>query len=351
MTAVRKMQACVLHGIRDLRVEQVDLPEAGADQVLVRIHAAGICGSDVERVFTKGTYHYPTIIGHEFAGEVVDTGAGAEEWKGKRVSVFPLIPCMECEQCRSGNYAQCDHYNYYGSRCDGGFAEYLAVNTWNLLELPDSISYREAAMFEPAAVAVSALEQAGSLLGKSVVIFGIGAIGLMIAQAARVCGCRSIVLVCRNQEKKAFAQQLGFVEVVNSTEEEAQKRLRDMLGAGADVAIEGCGTSETLAMAIHETAPFGTVVCLGNPKGDICLPRGIYWEILRKQLVLKGTWNSTFKVNQNSWETVRQLVENKTVDLDALITGTYHFEDAQKAFDDIFYRKNGHVHIKSMFIN
>ncbi len=346
-----KMKACVLHNIRDLRVEQVDMPEVGPKQVLVRIHAAGICGSDVERVYTKGTYHYPTIIGHEFAGEVVDTGADAKRWLGKRVTVFPLVPCMKCEQCRIGNYAQCSHYNYYGSRCDGGFAEYLAVNAWNLLEIQDSISYREAAMFEPAAVAISALEQAGTLMGKSIVIFGIGAIGLIIAQVARGCGCKDIILVCRSREKKDFAMKIGFTDVVDSTEKNAGEYITQMLNGGTDIAVEGCGTSETLAGAIRVAAPSGTVVCLGNPKEDIWLPRDIYWEILRKQLVMKGTWNSTFGIRSNSWDIVQQLIERKILNLETLITGTYRFENAQKAFDDIFYRKKGQVNIKSMFMN
>lgn len=351
MSIQGKMLACVLHGIGDLRVEEVEIPSPGKDQVLVRVHAAGICGSDIERVYAKGTYHYPTIIGHEFAGEIIDTGDCAQEWIGKRVTVFPMIPCMKCCSCRSGDYAHCRNYNYYGSRCDGGFAEYLAVNTWNLLPLPDSISYRAGAMFEPAAVAVSALRLAEELRGKSIVIFGVGTIGLIIAQVARQWGCRKVILVARNREKVEFAKEHGFRESLNSSDVDVQEEIKAITGEGADIAVEGCGKSETLSMSVRALAPSGMVICLGNPLEDMMLPRDTYWEILRKGLTLKGTWNSSFKRPGNSWETVKEMTENGLLNLEQLITGEYSFEQANEAFEDLRRKKNGKLHVKSMFVN
>lgn len=351
MTERSKMKAVVLHGIRDLKTELVDIPEIKDGQVLVKIHAAGICGSDVERVFTKGTYHYPTIIGHEFAGEVVKTCESDKAWMGKRVGVFPLIPCMTCDSCLSGNYAQCKNYNYYGSRCDGGDAEYLAVNTWNLLPIPDNISYESAAMLEPTAVAVHALRQAGDLLGKALVIFGVGAIGLIVAQAAKSSGCSKVILVARSKEKEKFAKEVGFTDVINSSEETVTERISELTNGGADILVEGCGKSETLETAVLSASPFATVICLGNPIGDMNMRRDAYWAILRKQLTLKGTWNSSFKTLHNSWQTALELISSGNLQLEKLITGRYKFEQANEAFNDIFFKNNGHVHIKSMFIN
>ncbi len=352
MSEDKKMTACVLRNIGDLRVEQVNIPQLSPGQVLVKVRAAGICGSDVERVFTKGVYHYPTIIGHEFAGEVVDVGSEDRDWLGKRVSVFPLIPCFRCPSCMEGRYAQCQHYDYYGSRRDGGFAEYQAINTWNLLPVPDTVAFESAAMFEPAAVAMHALGQAGPLQGRTIAIFGVGAIALIMAQIAANAGCSRVVLVARSQEKADFAKRMGFGDVINSRVENVQARVSELTnGQGVDIAVEGCGSSATLEDALAVSAAFGTVICMGNPKDDISLRRDAYWGILRKQLRLCGTWNSSFKVSHNDWKAVLDMVETGRLRLRDLITGRYSFEQAETAFNDIHMNAGQGVHIKSMFIN
>src|SRR5574344_1882626 len=153
------MKASVLYGIDDLRyVEDYSTPVLKDNEVMVKVKAAGICGSDVARVLKNGTYHFPTIIGHEFSGEICEVKDKKDDALiGKRVSVFPLKPCFKCESCKQGDYEMCEHYDYLGSRCDGGFAEYVAVPKWNLCFLPDIISFESAAMFEPSSVAMHAL--------------------------------------------------------------------------------------------------------------------------------------------------------------------------------------------------
>lgn len=143
------MKAWVLHEIGDIRWEEVEQPVPGEQEVLLRVRAAGICGSDVPRIYTNGTYSYPLIPGHEFAGEVMACGEGvSEEWLGQRTGIFPLIPCRECGPCRQGYYELCRHYSYLGSRRAGGFAEYVAVPVWNLLKLPEQVAFEEAAMLD-----------------------------------------------------------------------------------------------------------------------------------------------------------------------------------------------------------
>ena len=149
------MKAGVLHQIGDLRYEDVKDPQPNKGEVLLKIRAAGICGSDIGRVYKKGTYHFPTIPGHEFAGEVVDLGKGVDKsYMHRKAAVFPLLPCRECDMCEIGEYASCRNYNYFGSRCDGGFAEYIAVPVWNLVVSEKDISFEEMAMAEPAACPV-----------------------------------------------------------------------------------------------------------------------------------------------------------------------------------------------------
>ena len=127
------MKAYNLHAKNDLRYEEVEYPECPSGWSIVKVRYAGICSSDIPRVFTKGTYHFPTIPGHEFSG-VVDKVADKtdEHLVGKKVGIFPLIPCRKCEQCKTGHYEMCSNYDYVGSRRDGGFAEYVAVPVWNL---------------------------------------------------------------------------------------------------------------------------------------------------------------------------------------------------------------------------
>ena len=176
------MRAYELHGVNDLRREDIEKPEIPSGWVLVQVKASGICSSDIPRIFTNGTYHFPTIPGHEFSGVVAAYGEGVpEERVGKRVGIFPLIPCRTCPQCRQKKYEMCEHYDYLGSRRDGGFAEYVAVPDWNLMELPENVSFREAAMLEPLSVALHAVKRSGVKPGDTAAVIGTGMIGFASA--------------------------------------------------------------------------------------------------------------------------------------------------------------------------
>ncbi len=154
------MKAWVLHNINDLRYESVDKPQLSDQEVLVAVKAAGICGSDIPRIYQTGAHRQPLILGHEFSGVVEKIGAGVEPfWEGKRVGIFPLIPCGSCLPCSRQQYEMCRSYSYLGSRRDGGFAQYAVVPKENLISLPDGVTYEEAAMLEPMAVAVHAMRR------------------------------------------------------------------------------------------------------------------------------------------------------------------------------------------------
>ena len=199
------MKGCVLEAVGQLIYKEVDAPRPKTGEVLLKTKAAGICGSDIERVFVKGTYHFPTIPGHEFSGEVVQVGEGVDtNLLGRRAAVFPLLPCRKCDMCEVGEYASCRNYNYFGSRCDGGFAEYVAIPVWNLIFGPDSLSYEVMAMAEPAAVSLHALSQGDVKLGDQVAVFGAGAIGLMIGELARIAGVDKVIMLDIEQKKLGF---------------------------------------------------------------------------------------------------------------------------------------------------
>ncbi len=211
------MKALVLEDIGKISLKEVETPTPGRGEVLVRIHACGICSSDKARIFKNGTYHFPTIPGHEIAGEIVGLGPGSrDELLGKKVAVFPLLPCRQCEPCRQGRYAQCEHYDYFGSRRDGGFAEYLAVPVFNINILPDDMDYHTAALCEPATVASHALKRAKMKQGDVVTIIGTGTIALLAACIARIRGASKIIIVGHSKEKVMNASQVAN-HVINAT--------------------------------------------------------------------------------------------------------------------------------------
>lgn len=316
------MNACVLHGIGDLRYENAPEPELGPEEVLLRVVACGVCGSDIPRVFTKGTYTFPTIPGHELAGIVVDAGEGNDPaLMGGKFAVFPLIPCRECKMCDAHEFALCENYDYIGSRCNGGFAEYVRVPVWNLAPVPEGVSLDEAAMTEPCAVALHALRQGGITPGDKVAIFGAGPIGLMLAQWARAEGAEEVLLIDIDPAKLAFASELGFDWTCNARKDDAPNWVRENTGGGADLVIEGSGSSIALGQCFQAAKPLGRVVLMGNPSGDMNLSQQDYWAALRKQLRITGTWNSVYGVEgRDEWLRALDAMAKKELDLRPLIT-------------------------------
>ena len=344
------MKACVLHNIGDLRWEEVDKPHPKKVEVLVHIKASGICGSDIPRVFTKGTYHFPTIPGHEFAGIVEEVGEGTNsDWLHKHVAVFPLLPCFSCEACRTGNYAQCENYSYFGSRCDGGFSEYLAVPVWNLVEVPQEIPLEQAAMCEPAAVAYHAVSKAGILPGENVLVVGTGTIGLITAMWCRASGAHVVVADISDRHLQ-LAEKLGFTCTVNTVREGIGEALQKHIGRNCvNAAFECVGVSAALETCLVAADNFSRVVTVGNPSGDMRLSQNAYWHILRKELKVYGTWNSSYGGADSDWTRVIKGMEKGQLTLEPLITHRFALVEHQKAFDALISKEE--FTVKVMFVN
>lgn len=341
------MRALNLYGINDLRYDKIGLPKRSKNEVLLQVKAVGICGSDIPRVFDKGTYHFPTVIGHEFAGKVVE--AENTDLIGRNAAVFPLIPCGECSACQCGRYAQCKQYNYYGSRCNGGMSEYIAVKKENLVFIPEGVSYKEAAMCEPTAVALHTFRKACVGVSDTIVIFGIGSIGLILAQWAKTAGLKNIVLVARNRDKVEFAQRLGFLQTINSSEISVRDYVLSLTnGVGADACIEGTGQSTTLEECLFAVRNFGRVVTMGNPVEAITLSQNAYWNILRKEICLVGTWNSSFTEMENDWKDALAAMQYKQLSVLPLITHEFTLEQYKEAFS--IMREKKELYCKIMFV-
>lgn len=295
---VDRVKAWVLHDINDLRYEEVNSPMTEENEVLVAVRAAGICGSDIPRVFYTGTYSYPLIPGHEFAGQVAAVGANADpKWQGQHVGVFPLIPCKACLPCRKEQYEMCRHYSYLGSRRNGGFAEYVAVPQENLIALPDGVGFEEAAMLEPMSVAVHAMRKAAPSSEECIAICGLGTIGLFLLMFLLEAGRKNILVIGNKEFQKQMAGNFGLPadSFCDSRVQDVERWLLERTdGKGADVFFECVGRNETVMQAVGLTGPGGRIMLVGNPASDMTLSKAVYWKILRNQLTVFGTWNSSF---------------------------------------------------------
>jgi L-iditol 2-dehydrogenase len=336
------MKAAVLHAVGDIRYEDVPVPKIAAGEVLVKVRAAGVCGSDIPRVMTKGTYSFPLIPGHEFAGEVAQVGSSVSTSDiGDRVAVFPLIPCGKCAYCKIGEYAQCDSYDYLGSRRDGGFAEYAAAPADNLIPIPDNVDFECAAMTEPASVALHATRRTGVDVGDSVAILGAGPIGIILAQWARICGAGRVFLTDIVDEKLDVARGYGFTDCINAAREDAVERIvEETDGRGADICIEAAGTAVTFEQSLRIARKLGKVILMGNVSGDIVIPERTASAVLRGQLTIYGTWNSSFTaVPKNEWRTALQFMGSGALDLKPLITHKFRLDQVCEAFDMMYNRR------------
>lgn len=335
---MKRMKAYVLQDIGDIRLKEMAKPMPGAGEALVKVRACGICGSDIPRIYRNGTHRMPLIPGHEFAGEVVELGRGVDEsLLHKRVGVFPLIPCGKCAACQRGTYELCRNYDYLGSRRDGGFAEYAAVPAGSLLELPAQVSFEEAAMFEPMAVAVHAMRRVKPGREEKTVICGLGTIGLLLLEFLREAGCRKVYAIGNKSFQRETALKEGLPEenYCDSRGEDVRKWLMERTdGAGADVFFECVGRNETIMQAVDLSGMSGRVCLMGNPFGDVRLPRDVYWKILRNQLRVTGTWNSAFTGEaDDDWNYAAERIRSGKVRPKELITHRYPLEELGAGFE------------------
>ncbi len=378
----KEMRAWVLHGIRDIRLEHILVPLPKVGEALVRVKAAGICGSDIPRIYETGAHKHPLIPGHEFAGVVKAVGDEVDEGLlGQAVGVFPLIPCGECGPCRNKQYEMCRNYNYLGSRTDGGFAEYAVVPVENLVILPDGVGYEEAAMLEPMAVAVHAMRrvfpenkvkenekyETDIFQGESVhswekdtivAVCGLGTIGLFLIQFLREQGIRNILAIGNKDYQKELLKVCGLGDIPywDSRKGNVSAWLSEITdGTGVDVFFECVGRNETVSLAVDHTGPGGIVCLVGNPHSDIALDRDVYWKILRNQLTLIGTWNSSFnrvpdnevaekvgrqtirqelekQSQQDDWQYVLERLKNHVIQPEKLISHRFSLENLEQGF-------------------
>ncbi|MBI4240598.1 MAG: galactitol-1-phosphate 5-dehydrogenase [Candidatus Rokubacteria bacterium] len=260
------MKGLVYPAWDQLEVRDVPEPTPKPGEVVVRVAAVGICGSELEGFATRSPRRPPPLImGHEFCGEVAEVGEGVSGYRvGDRVVVNSVISCGQCEECRDGQTHLCRDREVFGMKRPGGFAELCAVPVSTLLPLPEKVSPVQGALVEPLANGVHALSLTRQRFPETVVVIGAGTIGLMTLQVAKAAGALRLVTVDTNDRRLEVAHQLGAEPVLNPRRDAVVASVRDFTrGRGADLVVDAVGAAETRRVAVAATRPGGETVWLG----------------------------------------------------------------------------------------
>ena len=259
------MKALVYHGTKDLRLEMVKEPVPGPDEVKLCVDYCCICATDIEEYLYGPLFisreAMPVITGHEVTGTVVDMGEGVRGiGLGNRVVLNGVLGCESCWLCRNKQMYLCPSVQFVGFGRDGGLAEYVVWPASNVVRLPDNVASEEAALAEPASVALHSVRKAGPVMGASVLVLGVGPVGMLAMQVARAMGAR-VYAADRRKMSLDLARDLGAEAAIDTDAEDADERIRELTdGRGMDVVIDAAGGPETPALAIRWTRSAGRVV-------------------------------------------------------------------------------------------
>ncbi len=332
------MKAAVLHGKKDIRYEEWERPEISSNEVLVKVKTSGICGSDMPRVLSDAAHYYPIVLGHEFSGEVVDTGQDVNNLsKGDRIAGAPLLPCHSCIDCKQGNYAQCKNYSFIGSRESGSWAEYVKMPAVNVVKLPDQVSFTQGAFFEPITVGLHGLFVMDYRGGTDVAVVGMGTIGLLTMQCARALGAKRIFAFDIDEERLAVAKEYGADFCLNT----ADSNFRDVIdkktsGRGFEMVIETAGVEFTEKLSLEIASNKGKVMFIGTPSKDISLTPREFEHINRKELTVRGSWMSySAPYPGKEWELAAYYLKKGLIKVDKLIDRIIPLQEIGEAFGDI----------------
>lgn len=326
MKALMKMQPG--EGFVELR--EKEKPSIGPGEVLVRVMAVGICGTDLKIRAGHAWSNPPVVLGHELSGVVAEVGSDVQSAKvGDRVVCETAqVICGHCYYCRSGNYLMCDKRLSIGYGVDGGMAEYMVAREGILHALPDSVSFSNGAVCEPLAVAVHAVYDTAPVKSTDIaLVSGCGAIGLLVAQVVRSLGARVIITGLDADEPRfATAKALGIEYTVNVQREDLQERIREITGGvGVDLAYDATGSGAAISAAMTALKKKGKLVQIGLTKPKLEIE---YSLLTAHEISLIGT----FGHNWTSWETALKLIETGKVKTAPLVTHHFELADWEKGF-------------------
>jgi Threonine dehydrogenase and related Zn-dependent dehydrogenases len=340
-----KMKAAVLVKPGHIEIQEMDVPVPGPDEALVRVKAVGLCGSDVHYyehgkigpyVVTK-----PIILGHEAAGEVVAVGGEVRHLKpGQRVTIEPGVTCGRCEYCKSGRYNLCPDVRFLATPpYDGAFCEYIAIRADFLYPIPDSMSYEKAALIEPLSVGLHAVRRGELKPGETVIIMGMGPIGIMTLLAARAAGAGRVIGVDLERFRLERALEMGADAVINLREEDGAEALNRLTGGRkADLAVETAGNGRAAQSALQSVRRGGRVVLVGLPQED-ATPFNIPY-IVDNEIDVRGVFRY-----HNTYPTGVAVMAAESLNLDPLVTDRMSLDETPLAFEKAIREKNSTLKI------
>lgn len=318
------MQASVLRSRADIAVETRDIPALGDDDVLVKITAVGVCGSDVhfwhDGFLGDWVITEPLILGHESGGQIVAVGKNvSSQLIGERVSIEPQRPCLTSAETLSGHYNLDPGMRFYATPgVDGAFAQYAAIQSHFAWRVPDSVSDDAAALLEPLSVAIATADKAGFTVGSRVLVTGAGPIGILTAQVAKAHGAREVIITDISERRRKQALKFGANRVIDPTAEDVGK-----LDLAVDAYVDASGAPNAIRSGIHTVRPGGVVVLVGMGAKEVALPITV---IQNRELIVTGVFRYA-----NTWPTAIDLVARGIVDLDSMVTGHYGLNDVEEA--------------------
>jgi len=328
------MKAVIVNDNSTIKIEDIENPELGSNDILVKMAACGICGSDVEKVF--GKYGQPSMkLGHEPAGVILKIGNSVNDFKiGDRVFTHHHVPCYSetCHECSHGNETMCPKY-YQSNLNPCGLADEYVVPEWNVkhggvLKIPDSMSFEEAALIEPLACCVRAWTKFTYQKNDTAAILGVGSTGIMHALLAKSAYFSKIFCLDLNNFRLDFAKKLGFETIRSDDTSLSEKIIKSTDTSGVDIVIVATGSLEALRDAIKLVRKGGTIVMFGVPnKGaSIDIDMSIVYS---KEITI----TTTYAASDKDTKTALELISSGKIDVKSLITHKYSLEDSQKAFE------------------
>lgn len=332
------MRAAVFHEPGRIEVADRDVPDVGADDVLLRVRAASICGTDL-RIMRHGHFKIPAgthrVLGHEVAGEIAAVGDAVSAFSvGERVSVTPNVGCGQCDMCRRGLNQLCPTYDAFGITLDGGFEEYMRVPGWvlergNLHGTPASMSFEQAALMEPAACCLHGQRKIDVGPGDDVLIIGAGPIGCLHTVIAKLRGAARVIVANRRQSRLDIAERMGADVLVNVTEKNLHDevmRLTD--GRGVDVVITSVSDPAVIASATDLLARLGRLNVFSG-LGDAARPQIDVNALHYRELMMTGTTGAS----NDDYRDVLDLFGSHDVDVAPLISGRFAVDEIQGALE------------------
>lgn len=333
------MKSAVFYGKHDLRVEEAKKPEIGPRDVLIQVKACGVCGTDVH-IYEgdKGAAEVtpPTILGHEFSGVVVQTGAEVENCRaGDRVCIDPNCYCGTCEPCRNGVAHYCENMIGYGTTVNGGFAEYCAVNERQVYQLGENTSFEQGAMAEPVACCLHGIDMCEIQPGHQVVVIGGGMIGLLMMQLAKLAGAAKVALLEPVENKRAVAEKLGADICIDPVREDVKGALKAAGMTWINTVIECVGRPSTIQQAVDIAGNKAVVMMFGLTKPDETISVKPF-EVFQKELVLKASF-----INPYTQKRALDLIDSKRLDVSSMIYEVCGLESLEDVLSKPELRSNG----------